>query len=512
MNLLDLSKRAILSLLLIFPIYAFSIDKNFYENNVWKSLLHLDKNNHPSINTPTFLFSYEDFSPKNEFYKTIEAFKEDNKNICKYPARYLWISKNTDIKLNNFDFKTCKEFSKYKKNTNPNNISLIFVSEDVSNPTSMMGHIFFKLEGVNDKGNIVENAVSFFTVIDTLNLPYLAIESTIIGMKGYFILKPYKKQISQYIKNENRNIWEYSLELTSQQIKLLSYHFWELKDVDIKYYFTKYNCATIIDDMINIISSNNRKNNNFNIWTTPKDVIKRVSDSKLIKETNVRRDTFINKNPIYSQGDSQISLYKKSDDEALYLSFLPASHTLYDDNRQYSFESSLKIGEISFKIRDNDIKVNQLNLLSYQLLTPLNENNNDLSKELSINYTEHLDMNLELENVYNFYYAMGLTYKINKDIFIYDLIGIGLAYGKNSSYIYSQNKLGLIIYEVFNMKSIFEYTTQYNTFKSKEYINSFDFTQSIKVLKDTRLDIRFQDNKTNRYKDKNLKIGLTYIF
>lgn len=174
-----LIKRGILPLLVLLPLSASAIDNNLYEDKVWKSLLHLDTNDNPSINTPTFLLSYDNFSPKNELEKTLEAFQKDSKNICKYPARYLWLSKNLELGLEDFDLKSCQEFENYRKNTNPNNISLVFVSEDVSNPTSMMGHIFFKLEGISYKGNSVENAISFFTIIDTLNLPYLAWQSTI---------------------------------------------------------------------------------------------------------------------------------------------------------------------------------------------------------------------------------------------------------------------------------------------------------------------------------------------
>jgi hypothetical protein len=74
----------------------------------------------------------------------------------------------------------------------------------------MMGHTFFKLSGKNDNQK-VENSVSFFTVINSLNIPMLILDSTIFGMKGYFILSPYKKQISTYINKEERNIWEYKL-------------------------------------------------------------------------------------------------------------------------------------------------------------------------------------------------------------------------------------------------------------------------------------------------------------
>lgn len=510
MNIFRLAKRGFLPLLVFIPLSAFSVDLNLYEDKVWKSLLHLDKNDKPAINTSSFLFSYDNFSPKNELKLTIEAFKKDNRNICKYPARYFWLSNKKELNLEKFDLKSCKDFNNYIKNTNPQNISLVFVSEDVSNPTSMMGHVFFKLDGINQEENHVQNAISFFTIIDTLNLPYLALESTILGMKGYFVLKPYQKQIAQYIENKDRNIWEYSLNLNDEEIKLLSYHFWELKDIDIKYYFTGYNCATIVDDILNIISKSS-KNDSFNLWITPKDVIKKAATQNLIKETKVRNDTVLNKNPIYSQNDSQISVSKKNDNGALYFSFLPASHTLFDDNRQYAFESSLKIGEISLEIDKNDIKIDEFNLFKMQSLVPWNKNK-ILSKELAINYTKHLDSNLMMHLVYNLSYATGVTYKIGENIFVYDLLGIGLANGDDLTYLYGKNQIGLMIYEFFNMKTIFQYSSYYNNFQSGKIINTFDVTQSIKIFDNIRLDIGYQHNKSNSYQDENFKVGINYIF
>lgn len=511
MTLEFMIKRGILPLLVFLPFILFAEDRNLYEDKVWKSLLHLDKNDKPSINTKSFLLSFDDFSAKNEFDKTIEYFKNDIKNICRYPARYLWLSQNSDLDFKEFNLHSCKGFNTYIKNTNPHNISLVFVSEDVSNPTSMMGHIFFKLDGVNYKGNHVQNAISFFTIIDTLNLPYLALESTVLGMKGYFVLKPYQKQIAQYTQNKERNIWEYSLDLTQNDIKLLSYHFWELKDIDITYFFTGYNCATIVDDMLNIVSKTSHEDK-FNLWVTPKDVIKKAAKNNLIKETKVRNDTTLDKNPIYSQNDSQISFTKQSDDDALYLSFLPASHTLFDDNRQYSFESSLKIGETTLKIDDDTIKLDTLELFTMHSLIPWSKEKQILSKELQVNYTKHLDSDLKSHHVYNFSYATGITYKITDDIFIYDLLGGGLAYGDNTTYLYGKNQLGLMIYEVFNMKTTMQYTSYYNNFQSKKIVNTFDITQSIKIFNDFRIDISYQNNRSKSYHDENVKVGLNYIF
>lgn len=280
-------------LILTFFINNFSFANNIYEeieqnkiynSHIWKSLLHINSDK-PSINSKDFLFSFDDFSLKNELLKNVEQIKNNKHYPCKFPARYLWLTTNfpelKELKQDNIE---CREFNEYLEKTNADSIDLIFVSENIKNPSSMMGHIFFKINGFYDDKKR-ENSISFFTILNHLNIPILAYESIIKGMNGYFILSPYQTQIFNYVNKEERNIWEYKLNLTAEQQKLIYYHFWELKDIDITYYFTNFNCATIIDNMLSI-SSEDYYFEPISFWLTPKDVVKRANKFKLIQLSN----------------------------------------------------------------------------------------------------------------------------------------------------------------------------------------------------------------------------------
>ena len=146
-------------LIVISSLNSFAIDdieeyveKNkLYESFIWKSLLHY-RNEQPSIFNKDFLLSYDNFSLKNELVQTIKAIKDENNYLCKYPARYEWLKKdlsNLNIKIPNIE--VCDEFNKYLNKTNLETIDLIFVSENVKNPSSMMGHVFFNLKSKKDK-------------------------------------------------------------------------------------------------------------------------------------------------------------------------------------------------------------------------------------------------------------------------------------------------------------------------------------------------------------------------
>ncbi len=552
------------------------------KTNIWKSLIHY-KNNKPNINSKSFLLSYDDFSPLNELNLTIENFSE-GKFICKYPARYAWLLKN--LPNNSFKKPKCEEFDYYLDATAVKDIDLVFASENVSSPSSMMGHVFFKLSG--EKNNLkLNNAVSFFTVIDTANIPLLILESTLIGMDGYFILNPYKKQIFQYLHNENRSVFEYRLKLTDFEKKLILYHFWELKDIDMKYFFTGFNCATMINNILSITRDNYKEDNL--LWVTPKDVIKNANKNKLIKNFKMipslewklemlndeidqeRIDhlikfrelkkidlnnldviekeflkeylkyEFINdkltkekfeeyqktlnlydneeyildlkdyKNPLNTINDSQVAIsYDKNN--SLELSFLPASNTIYDYNREYFSENSLKIGEINLQLKD-DIELKSLNIYEMKLLLPWNNITKSISKEFRLSYEKHLDENLDEVNVLNVSGGPGFSYQLHNDIVIFSLIngGLGLNFKKVSPYISIEN--GFIVYELFNMKSYVSHKLIFNENNDSIFREKYFINQSIYLDKDIRIDIKYESNNNElKNKDENLKLVLNYIF
>ncbi len=264
--------------------------KRLAESNVWNGLVHSIHNSQPAINDPTFLLSYPQFTPQRELSLTLEAILDTNKTrrqgtVCKYPARSYWLKQQLHLPDTLVSFQACKEFSTYLQKTSDENISLVFASENVANPSSMMGHTFFKISGHDWQGHQVAHAISFYTVIDTLNIPWLIFKSTLLGMPGFFSLMPYQEQVYRNNVLENRNIWEYALRLDAESKRLLYYHFWELKDVKLTYLFTGYNCATIIHDMLSLTSVKPEQHSL--LWITPKDLVKEVNRLGLVQQSKL---------------------------------------------------------------------------------------------------------------------------------------------------------------------------------------------------------------------------------
>lgn len=567
------------------------VEKNkLYESSIWKSLLHY-RNNKPSINEKEFLLSYNNFSLKNELIATIKKIQSDKNYICKFPARYEWLKKdlvNLNINLPSYD--SCEEFNIYLKKTNADSLDLVFASENVKNPSSMMGHVFFKING-NYQNKERMNSVSFFTVINHFNIPLLIYESTLSGMKGYFILSPYKNQISTYINKEERNIWEYKLKLTPEQQKLIYYHFWELKDIDMTYYFTGFNCATMIDDILSLTKDNYINENS--LWITPKDVIKNAEKNDLIEKTNMipsiewklnmlaenidstkinkilnilekknfkelknfeenlekefiltyAQYLFLNensinneeylyiinivehkenflidikkyKNPLKTFDDSQISMsYLKNENEnSLGLSFLGASNTIFDDNREYFSESSLKIGEINLLLDKDNIHINSINIYDMKSLIPWNNITKEFSKEFRFSYEKHYDNNLDEINVLNISGGVGLSQKIHNDVLVYNLAKIGTGINFEKAYPYTSVETGIIIYEILNMKTVLSHEFIYNQDNSNSMYQNLQLNQALFINKKIRTDINFDTKFNEDISNNSLMLKVNYFF
>jgi len=557
---------------LLFFTFLFSQDLSFiYNSNQWKSLLHYDKKF--LINDQNFYISKKR-SLKDELFADIKAF-ENGTYECKFPARKLFIEKQLNIK---FPIEKCPNLEIYEKKVPIDKIFLVFASENIKDPSSMMGHTFFKFEGIRNNHNY-SHAISFYTLINTANPLKLIYENTIPGMKGLFVLRPYREVLYNYLLNENRNIWEYQLKLTPFQKKMIFYHTWELKGIKQKYYFTSYNCASVIFYILS--SANPKLIDKKNLWITPLGLIKIVYKSHMIQKAeilpsdewfikllenelsfddiyklkndiisknyanfrNLKKtkknfyyitlaEVYMNykrnndkvlkqilknynfnysldlskyKNPVKTPPERQIGIsFFKDDNKYLNLSFLPASHTLNDNNREYFNESQLKIGYVSILINQNKILLNNftiynmINLIPYDILT------NPISYNFNLTIDREYTSNTNKKLYFRVNAGIGYDVNIFTDINLFSLFNIGLRYNKKIDTI-MYPKIGFLMYEIFHSKMQFYYEPIFKN--QKFFYNKYYLSQNIFLKNNYTLFANVTKDKRT-----NLEIGIKKLF
>jgi hypothetical protein len=179
---------------------------------------------------------------------------------------------------------SCSDIVEFRQKAPLDEISLIFASETIAQPASMLGHAFLKFSGINEHGWEVSHAISFYTDIDTYNIPKLLFDSLVIGKKGFFSLSPYYEKQQRYVDEEQRNVWEYPLTLDKFQKELFRLHIIELKQTHLTYFFQKYNCATVLNFILALSGKTIPESGG---WVTPLDVIKNAHQAGLINDVQV---------------------------------------------------------------------------------------------------------------------------------------------------------------------------------------------------------------------------------
>lgn len=247
-------------------------------NPVWQALLH-SEHGHTYINDPDFSLSLPQFSPQAELHATLARLQQDPAAVCRFPARYWWLKQQLSLPALPLD--DCPDVATFRQKAPMQTLSLVFVSENLTQPSSIMGHAFLKLSGQDSLGRQQEHAISFYTDADTINLPKLLFESLVTGKQGYFALGPYQEQQSRYTDEEERNVWEYTLALDNWQRELVRLHLLELKQTQLRYYFQDYNCATLVRFILSLSGQLPPRPAG---WVSPKDLVRSIRAAGLVAE------------------------------------------------------------------------------------------------------------------------------------------------------------------------------------------------------------------------------------
>ena len=260
------------------PIKSLEVQR-IANHKQWHALLHLNNGN-LMINDPAFILSLENFTPKNELLATLELFSNSSIESCKFIARHQFLSEQLASPLPTLH---CSNYNIFKNRAPLDDISVLYASENLTQPSSMMGHTMLAISGKHKNGQKVEHAVSFFTELEGINIANIFWETLYKGKAGYFTVQPIKKALDYYLVAEQRNVWRYKLKLTLNQKSLIHKHLWELKHAQMDYLFHRHNCATLSLHILKLINPDLAKNND--VFVSPIDVAKAVAEKGLIEET-----------------------------------------------------------------------------------------------------------------------------------------------------------------------------------------------------------------------------------
>ena len=277
--------------------------KNLAQHKEWLKMLHYKDNlfsGHTSeIITPEFFNAPDGMSdPNAELEATLASFFSDLKETdkqqnpqCQFIYRYRWLDEHLNFDNKRMKRQTCKRFNKWLKVINPEQITLVFPAGTENSPASMFGHTLFRIDkkGQTDKSRLFSYSINFAADTDETNGLVFAYKGVFGGYPGSFSVMPYYEKVKQYNEYEHRDIWEYQLNLTDDEILRVLQHTWELGSTKFAYYFFLENCSYQLLALLDVARPGHNLTEQFSWWALPSDTVAAILEDKGILNKTVYR-------------------------------------------------------------------------------------------------------------------------------------------------------------------------------------------------------------------------------
>ena len=263
--------------------------KELYKEKYWHILLHYRRGpfgTRSLIDDEDFFLSKEGkYNPEAELNATIKAFfqeadDETKHPVCKYIARYTWIKEQLELDSSQLPFPECKRFTELINQIQPESVSLIFPTTYMNSPASMFGHTLLIVETAS-KSKLLAYAINYAAVTQETFGPLYAIKGLFGFYKGYYSILPYYAKIQEYRDVNDRDIWEYPLNLEYEEVIRLLMHVYELDFIYSDYYFFDENCSYQLLFLLDAARPSLDLTNQFNLWVIPLDTIRVAKKSGL---------------------------------------------------------------------------------------------------------------------------------------------------------------------------------------------------------------------------------------
>lgn len=240
--------------------------------------------------------------PQAELMATINAVDlpvsgdVDQHPVCRFPARYRWLSQQLQDERFTMSYQrrlsACEDYREWRGNIKAHSVALIYASTHLNSPSSMYGHTLLRIDppdyDVSNTG-LLSWGVSFGANIPPGDNSILyAYKGIFGGYPGLFNVLPYYEKLKEYSRIENRDVWEYNLNLSPEEVDTLVVHLWELKDITFDYFFFDENCSYRLLELLDIARPGQQVTEGYPLVAIPVDTVRGVMDAGFVSSVNYR--------------------------------------------------------------------------------------------------------------------------------------------------------------------------------------------------------------------------------
>jgi len=222
---------------------------------------------------------------------SVDNINSDQHAQCRFPARLHWLNQQLDF-AESLPKVACTKFNQWKQQWNATQITLLFPSMYLGNPASMFGHTFIRFD-TQGKSQLLSPTLSYAAASDkTDSLIVFSWKGIFGGYAGHFSMQPFYETLLEYSDIEQRDIWEYKLNLSQTETQQLIRHLWEVSDVHFYYYFLRENCAFRLLALLDVAREGiNMSLTTHPIYAIPVDTVRDIQAAGLIEQIKYRPST-----------------------------------------------------------------------------------------------------------------------------------------------------------------------------------------------------------------------------
>lgn len=214
------------------------------------------------------------------FFSEAEETDEVQHPQCRFPARYAWLAAELGFDQGRMPRPQCRRYRDWRSALDAKQLTLVFASAYLDNPGSMYGHTLLRVDAADqdERTRLLAYSISFAAATNETNGLIFAVKGLFGGYPGVFAMLPYYVKVREYSDLENRDLWEYELDLSPEELERVLRHAWELLPAYFEYYFFDENCSYHLLALLQVARPDLELTAPFRLWALPVDTVRALTD------------------------------------------------------------------------------------------------------------------------------------------------------------------------------------------------------------------------------------------
>ena len=225
----------------------------------WRKLLHYRRGllgvSDSEIEGATFFLAPNGRQdPEAELEATLLAFEtplragaEDEHPLCRFAARRAWLDEALHFE-GVMHAPNCPALERFRAELDAESVAIVYSAPYLGAAASAMGHAFLLVRkrppfNSSEPSERLDHGLDFVAVPDTKNPVFYVFKGLAGLFPGVVSLHSYEEKVREYGGYEERDLWEYEIALTPEELDLYIRHLFELSKTTMEFFYLRKNCA-----------------------------------------------------------------------------------------------------------------------------------------------------------------------------------------------------------------------------------------------------------------------------